>query len=118
MALPESLVATYIAKAHAAGIKVIAASSTPEKISVEGGHYDAYVSVREDTNALFQAWFTIADSDGKAKITWLWDPGYPFLMAELDRQKKLFASDCPGCNCVSSKRPPIRFGCSSSAPDF
>ena len=95
MALPESLVATYIAKAHAAGIKVIAASSTPEKISVPGGHYDAYVSVREDTNALFQIWFAIADSDGKAKLTWLWDPGYPFLMSELARQKAIVAADYP-----------------------
>ena len=100
MAIPESLVATYIAKAHANGIKVIAASSIPEKISVENGHYDAYVSVREDTNALFQAWFTMADSRGKAKITWMWDPGCPFLTAELGRQKQMFASDCPGCKAL------------------
>jgi ribose transport system substrate-binding protein len=97
MAIPESIVATYIAKAHAAGIKVIAASSIPEKISVDNGHYDAYVSVREDTNALLQAWFVIADSDGKAKITWMWDPGYPFLTAELDQQKKILSTDCPAC---------------------
>lgn len=97
MAIPESLVATYIAKAHAADIKVVAASSIPEKVSVPNGHYDAYTSVREDTNALFQAWFTIADSDGKARITWLWDPGYPFLMAELDREKQIFKTDCPNC---------------------
>ena len=97
MAIPESIIATYIAKAHAAGIKVIAASSIPEKISVENGHYDAYVSVREDTNALLQAWFVIADSGGKAKITWMWDPGYPFLMAELDQQKKMYSADCPQC---------------------
>ena len=100
MAIPESLVATYIAKAHANGIKVIAASSIPEKISVENGHYDAYVSVREDANALFQAWFTMADSKGKAKITWMWDPGYPFLMAELDRQKQMFAAECTGCKAL------------------
>ena len=100
MAIPESLVATYIAKAHANGIKVIAASSISEKISVENGHYDAYVSVREDTNALFQAWFTMADSKGKAKITWMWDPGYPFLMAELDRQKQMFATECTGCKAM------------------
>lgn len=100
MAIPESLVATYIAKAHAQGIKVIAASSIPEKISVENGHYDAYVSVREDTNALFQAWFTMADSRAKAKITWMWDPGYPFLTAELERQKQMFASECPACKAL------------------
>ena len=100
MAIPESLVATYIAKAHANGIKVIAASSTPEKISVENGHYDAYVSVREDSNALLQAWFTIADSKARAKITWMWDPGYPFLMAELERQKQLFATECAGCKAM------------------
>ena len=46
MAIPESLVATYIAKAHANGIKVIAASSIPEKISVENGHYDVSVWAR------------------------------------------------------------------------
>ena len=97
MAIPESLVATYIAKAHAAGIKVVAQSSIPENISVENGHYDAYVSVREDSNALLQAWFVMADSDGKAKLTWMWDPGYPFLMAELDQQKKMFTQQCPDC---------------------
>jgi len=97
MAIPESLVATYIAEAHTAGIKVIAASSIPEKISVENGHYDAYVSVREDTNALLQSWFVMADSGGNAKITWMWDPGYPFLTAELDQQKKLLSADCSGC---------------------
>ena len=97
MAIPESLVATLIVKAHAAGIKVVAQSSIPENISVENGHYDAYVSVREDTNALLQAWFAMADSDGKAKLTWMWDPGYPFLMAELDKQKKMFTDECPGC---------------------
>ena len=97
MAIPESLVATYIAEAHAAGIKVIAASSIPEKISIDNGHYDAYVSVREDTNALLQTWFVMADSDGKAKITWMWDPGYPFLTAELERQKKLLSADCSAC---------------------
>ena len=97
MAIPESLVATEIAKAHAAGIKVIVASSTPENVSVVNGKYDAIVSIHEDTNSLIQAWFVIADSDGKAKLTWMWDPGYPFLTAELERQKKIFASDCPNC---------------------
>lgn len=97
MAIPESLVATLIAKAHAAGIKVIAQSSIPENISVPNGHYDAYTSVREDTNALLQAWFVMADSDGKAKITWMWDPGYPFLTAELEKQQKMFSQECPGC---------------------
>lgn len=96
MALPESQLATYIAKAHAAGIKLVGASSIPEKISVENGHYDAYVSVREDSNTLLQAWYTIADSDGKARVTWLWDPGYPFLMTALERSKKIIA-ECSGC---------------------
>lgn len=97
MAIPESIVATYIAKAHAAGIKVIGASAIPEKVSVPNGRYDAYVSAREDSNALFQAWFAVADSDGKANITWMWDPGYPFLVAELEREKVIIANDCPGC---------------------
>ena len=97
MAIPESIVATYIAKAHAVGIKVIGASAIPEKVSVSNGRYDAYVSVREDSNALFQAWFAIADSDGKANVTWMWDPGYPFLVAELEREKAIIANDCPGC---------------------
>ena len=96
MAIPESQLATYIAKAHAAGIKLVGASSIPEKISVENGNYDAYVSVREDSNTLLQAWYTIADSDGKAKVTWMWDPGYPFLMTALDRSKKIIAQ-CAGC---------------------
>jgi ribose transport system substrate-binding protein len=96
MALPESQLATYIAKAHAAGIKLVGASSIPEKVSVENGKYDAYVSVREDSNTLLQAWYTIADSDGKAKVTWMWDPGYPFLVAALERSKKIIA-ECSGC---------------------
>lgn len=96
MALPESLVAAYIAKAHKAGIKVVGISAYPERIAVPDGHYDAYVSGREDANSLLQAWFVIADSDGKAKITWLWDPGYPFLLKELERQKKILA-ECAGC---------------------
>jgi ribose transport system substrate-binding protein len=96
MAIPESQLATYIAKAHAAGIKLVGASSIPEKVSVENGNYDAYVSVREDSNTLLQAWYTIADSNGKAKVTWMWDPGYPFLMTALDRSKKIIAQ-CSGC---------------------
>ena len=97
MAIPESIVASYIAKAHAVGIKVIGASAIPEKVSIPDGQYDAYVSMREDSNALFQAWFAIADSDGKASVTWMWDPGYPFLVAELQREKAIIADDCPGC---------------------
>ena len=97
MAIPESIVATYIAKAHAAGIKVVGASAVPEKVSVTDGRYDAYVSVREDSNALFQAWFAIADSGGHAQVTWMWDPGYPFLVAELEREKAIVANDCSGC---------------------
>ena len=96
MAIPESQLATYIAKAHAAGIKLVGASSIPEKVSIENGKYDAYVSVREDSNTLLQAWYTIADSDGKAKVTWMWDPGYPFLVAALERSKKIIA-ECSGC---------------------
>lgn len=49
MMVPASLVATHSAHAqahaHANGITVIAASSRLEKISVEAGHYDAYVVI-------------------------------------------------------------------------
>jgi ribose transport system substrate-binding protein len=96
MALPESVISTQIAKAHSLGIKSIGITVHPETISVEDGHYDAYVNVREDTNALMQAWTVIADSKGQAKVTWLWDPGFPFLMKELDRSKEIFAN-CKGC---------------------
>jgi ribose transport system substrate-binding protein len=96
MALPESQLASSIAEAHSRGIKVVGASAIPEKISVPKGHYDAYVSVREDSNALMQAWWVVADSNGKARVAWLWDPGYPFLVAELNRQKKILKS-CAGC---------------------
>jgi hypothetical protein len=77
MALLAIQVATYIAEARAAGIKLVGASAIPEQVSVRNGHHDAYVSVREDASSPLQAWFTIADSDGKARVTWLWDPGYP-----------------------------------------
>lgn len=96
MAVPESQLASQIAKARAAGIKVIGASAIPEQVSVEGGQYDAYVSVREDTTSLLQAWYVIADSDGTAKVAWLWDPGYPFLVAAMEKQKEIIAA-CKGC---------------------
>lgn len=96
MAVPESQLATQIAKAHEAGIKVVGASAIPEETSVPNGKYDAYVSVREDSNSLLQAWYVIADSNGTAKVAWLWDPGYPFLVAALERQQEIFA-ECEGC---------------------
>jgi ribose transport system substrate-binding protein len=101
MAVPESQLASQIAKAHDAGIKVVGASAIPEDVSVPNGKYDAYVSVREDSNSLLQAWYVIADSNGTAKIAWLWDPGYPFLVAALERQKEIFA-ECSGCEILET----------------
>lgn len=80
------------------------------------------MSAREDSNALFQAWFAIADSDGKANVTWMWDPGYPFLVAELEREKAIIANDCSGCKAgevglreLEAAANPVRSGCSSLA---
>ena len=120
MAIPESQLATYIAKAHAAGIKLVGASSIPEKVSVENGNYDAYVSVREDSNTLLQAWYTIADSDGKAKVTWMWDPGIslPDDCARVDRRRSSpNARDAKSRKSAyeSSKQPQIPSACRSSA---
>jgi ribose transport system substrate-binding protein len=96
VALPESQLQTYIAKAHAKNIPVVGVTVTPEKISNPKGHYDSYVTFREDSNALLEANWVIADSDGKAKLAFLWDRGYPFLVNELAAEQKVF-KQCSGC---------------------
>jgi ribose transport system substrate-binding protein len=99
VALPESQLQTYIAKAHARNIPVVGVTVTPEKISNPKGHYDTYVTFREDSNALLQATWVIADSDGKAKVAFLWDRGYPFLVNELNAELATFKR-CSGCKVV------------------
>jgi ribose transport system substrate-binding protein len=99
VALPESQLQTYIAKAHAKDIPVVGITVTPEKISNPRGHYDSYVTFREDSNALLQATWVIADSDGEARVAFLWDPGYPFLVNELRLERALFKR-CTGCKVV------------------
>jgi len=100
VALPESQLQTYIAKAHAQDIPVVGVTVTPEKISNPNGHYDSYVPFREDSNALLQATWVIADSDGTAKVAFLWDRGYPFLVNELKAEQKVFKR-CSGCEVVA-----------------
>ena len=96
MALPESVVGTYLAQARAKGIKLIGISSVPEKSTPAKNKYDAYVSARESPNAQLEAWWVIADSGGKARVAYIWDPAYPFLTEALDAAKKVFAR-CSGC---------------------
>ena len=96
MALPESVVGTYLAQARKAGIKLIGISSIPESGTPAERKYDAYVSARETANAELEAWFTLADSGGKARVGYIWDPAYPFLVQALDAAKKVFAQ-CSGC---------------------
>ena len=101
VALPESQLQTYIAQAHGKGIPVVGITVTPEKISNPKGHYDSYVTFREDSNALLEAIWVIADSDGKAKVAFIWDKGYPFLVKQLAGEKRLFAR-CSGCEIVDT----------------
>lgn len=96
MAIPESVAGTYIAQAHAQGVKVIGISSVPEAGTTPDRTYDAYVSARETANAMLQAWWVIADSGGSANIGYLWDPAYPFLTEALEAAKTVFGT-CGGC---------------------
>src|SRR5581483_11550474 len=99
VALPESQLQTYIAQAHAKNIPVVGITVTPEKIANPKGHYDSYVTFREDSNALLEATWVIADSNGKAKVAIDWDKGYPFLVNELALEKRIFAR-CTECKIV------------------
>jgi ribose transport system substrate-binding protein len=96
VALPESQLQTYIARAHAKNIPVVGVTVTPEKISNPKGHYDSYVTFREDSNALLEATWVINDSKGKAKVAFLWDRGYPFLVNQLNAAQKVLKR-CTGC---------------------
>jgi ribose transport system substrate-binding protein len=101
VALPESQLQTYIAQAHEKGIPVVGITVTPEKISNPKGHYDSYVTFREDSNALLEAIWVIADSNGEAKVAFMWDKGYPFLVKQLAGEKRIFAQ-CSGCKIVDT----------------
>jgi ribose transport system substrate-binding protein len=101
VALPESQLQTYIAQAHEKGIPVVGITVTPEKISNPKGHYDSYVTFREDSNALLEAIWVIADSNGEAKVAFMWDKGYPFLVKQLAGEKRLFAQ-CSGCKILDT----------------
>jgi ABC-type sugar transport system substrate-binding protein len=96
VALPESQLQTYIARAHAKDIPVVGVTVTPEKISNPNGHYDSYVTFREDSNALLQATWVINDSKGTGKVAFLWDRGYPFLVNQLQAELKVLKR-CTGC---------------------
>ena len=96
VALPESQLQTYIARAHAKNIPVVGVTVTPEKISNPKGHYDSYVTFREDSNALLEATWVINDSKGAAKVAFLWDRGYPFLVNQLNAALAIMKG-CTGC---------------------
>lgn len=96
VALPESQLQTYIARAHAKNIPVVGVTVTPEKISNPKGHYDSYVTFREDSNALLEATWVINDSKGAAKVAFLWDRGYPFLVNQLNAALAIMKR-CTGC---------------------
>jgi ribose transport system substrate-binding protein len=96
VALPESQLQTYIARAHAKNIPVVGVTVTPEKIGNPKGHYDSYVTFREDSNALLEATWVINDSKGDAKVALLWDRGYPFLVNQLNAALKVLKR-CTGC---------------------
>lgn len=101
MAIPESQIADKIAKAHSQKIPVLGIASIPEKASKD--HYDAYVSFHEISGSVMQANYVIADSNGTAKVVYLWDFGYPHLVAAIEASKRILAK-CTGCTILETKK--------------
>jgi len=92
VAVDQSAIADQLAEARAKGIPVVAIAV---KNPPEGG-YDSTVTRVEVVASMLEAWYAIADSDGKAQVVFLWDQGYPHLVEGLERAQKIL-SFCTGC---------------------
>lgn len=101
MAIPESLIADKIAKAHSKKIPVIGIASIHEKQSSD--HYDAYVSYHEISGSAIQAAWVIANSNGTGKVVMLWDYGYPHLVAGAQVAQRML-KQCTGCKLLELQK--------------
>ena len=101
MAIPESLIADKIARAHEKNVPVVGIASIPEKNSSD--HYDAYVSFHEITGSALQAAWVIAKSKGTGKVVLVWDYGYPHLVAAINVAKRILAK-CTGCTILEIQK--------------
>jgi ribose transport system substrate-binding protein len=77
VALPATQVADKLAQARKTGIKTIGVAAIPQGTRDE---YDVYVQLLEAFTSQLEAWYAIADSNGTAKVVYLWDYGYPHLV--------------------------------------
>ncbi|MEU8337373.1 substrate-binding domain-containing protein [Micromonospora sp. WMMA1976] len=93
VAIPENQVADGIAELQKAKIPVVGVSAVAEGGAVG---YDAHVSSRETFQAVLATAKAVADSNGKAKVVFLWDVGYPHLVEALNASKRVLAG-CTGC---------------------
>ncbi len=98
VAVPESQIADKVARAKQRKIPIVGISAVPENVPQP---YDAYVSLKETVTAKLQAWWAIADSDGKAQSIFVWDRGYPHLNEALTGAEQVFAA-CEGCDVLQT----------------
>ena len=96
-AVPETVVADGIAKAHEQGVPVICVAEDPTGAA---DAYDAYVPFRETLASMMQAWYAINDTEGEAEVAYIWDVGYPHLQNALDAMKSVL-DECEGCEIVA-----------------
>jgi ABC-type sugar transport system substrate-binding protein len=97
VALSQSVLGQPMAAAHAAGIKVVGIA-LPHLMGPPNG-YDQTAPAPEGAATQVQQWIAIADSNGKAKIGYMWDTASGTLGAVLPiAQKQL--TDCSGCSQV------------------
>ena len=101
MAIPESLIADKVAKAHSKNIPVIGIASIPEKSSTD--HYDAYVSYHEISGSALQAAQVIATSNGTGKVVMIWDYGFPHLVAAATVGQRIL-KQCTGCKLLEVQK--------------
>jgi ribose transport system substrate-binding protein len=96
-AIPEPVISEQLQQANDRGIPVIGMAEIPT--DGPGGKFSTHVPFRETLGAMLEAWYAIADSDGSAKATYLWDTGYPHLQEALDASLRVMA-ECPGCEVI------------------
>ena len=92
VSIPEGQVSDKLAEAKAEGIPVVTIADANE----EHDGYDAFVTRQELETSMLEAWYAIADSNGKAKVVFLWDSGYQHLVEGLDLATKILEA-CEGC---------------------
>jgi ribose transport system substrate-binding protein len=92
VSLPEGQIGDKLAEAKADGIPVVTIADANEE--QEG--YSAYVTRQELETSMLEAWYAIAESNGKAHVVFLWDTGYQHLVEGLHLATRIFES-CKEC---------------------